>query len=72
MDDVRAGNSHHQVVIQTSRQQSKYATGLLCIILEFSMCTPCTPPTCALQTCRKELNFISACSAFCHVPFLIY
>lgn len=72
MDDVRAGNSHHQVVIHASRQQSKYAAPLLCIISEFSMCILCTPLTYVLQTCRKELNFISACSAFCHVPFLIY
>lgn len=71
MDEVRARNSHHQGVIQASKQQRKYAAGLLCIISEFSMCTPCAPLTYVLQTCRKELNFISACSAFCHVPFLI-
>lgn len=70
MDGVRAGNSHHQVVIQTSRQQSKYATGLLCIILEFSMCTLRAPLTSVLQTCRKESYFISACSACVMCPFL--
>lgn len=67
MGDVRAGNSHHQVVIQTSRQQSKYATGLLCIILKFSMCTPWTPPIQCLGGMQKstEFHFYVHCLLLC-------
>lgn len=57
MDEVRARNSHHQGVIQASKQQRKYAAGLLCIISEFSMCAPCAP---RLMYCRHaEKNWIS-------------
>lgn len=67
MDDVRAGNSHHQVVIQASRQQSKCAAGLLCIISEFSMCTPIHP---WLMSCtHAEKNWISFLPV---VPFSLY
>lgn len=68
MGDVRAGNSHHQVVIQTSRQQSKYATGLLCIILKFSMCTPWTPPQ-PVSGGHAEKHWISFLRA---LPFAVW
>lgn len=60
MDDVRAGNSHHQVVIHASRQQSKYVTVLLCIILEFSMhmlYIPFTEVFCRLDGNDHEFHF---------------
>lgn len=46
MDDVRAGNSHHQVVIQASRKQSKYAAGLLCVISVQHVYPMYTPDLC--------------------------